>query len=127
MLMAYLAYPLTIPHNHGVVNGCLNRLPKVTKVMSFLTKTHPDDLLGDVVTHKFVSMIRDCEDPQIDLESIQKEAIDWAYRVMNAANWPAVYQHDFLVRLRSNLTELTDAHPVTRQFVQLLTIELEFN
>ncbi|MFZ0915027.1 MAG: hypothetical protein WBQ76_13930 [Candidatus Korobacteraceae bacterium] len=94
--------------------------------MTALTKTHPDDLIGDVIKHRWVSMIRECEDHQINLEAVQ-EAINWARRLMNAENWPAVYQHDFLERLRNTLTELTDAHPVTRQFIQLLTVELECN
>jgi hypothetical protein len=38
-----------------------------------------------------------------------------------------MYQHNFLVQLRNDLTALTHGHPVTRQFVQMLEIETEFN
>ena len=53
--------------------------------MTALTKTHPDDLIGDVIKHRWVSMIRECEDHQINLEAVQ-EAINWARRLMNAEN-----------------------------------------
>ena len=95
-------------------------------MLSPKTTTHPDDALADFITNRWVSRIRKCADHQVDLESVQAE-IDWARELMRAANWPAVYQHNFLVRLRNVLTELTDAHPVTRQFVEMLTIETEFN
>ena len=71
-------------------------------------------------------MICECEGHTINLEPIQA-VIAGIRGLMREAGWPAVYQHNFLTQLRRDLTELTHAHPVTRQFIQLLTIELEFN
>jgi hypothetical protein len=88
--------------------------------------TNHDDALADFIVNTWVSRIREFDATQTDLEGIQQE-IAWARELMCASNWPAIYQHDFLVRLRTTLTELTDAHPVTRQFVQMLEIETEFN
>jgi hypothetical protein len=89
-------------------------------------QTNRDDALADLIANTLVRKIREFDAPNTDLEGIRGE-IAWARELMRAANWPALYQHEFLVRLRNTLTELTDAHPVTRQFVQMLTIETELN
>jgi hypothetical protein len=71
-------------------------------------------------------MICECEDHTINLEPIQG-VIARSRALMREAGWPPPYEHNFLLRLRNDLTALTHAHPVTRQFIQLLTVELEFN
>jgi hypothetical protein len=87
---------------------------------------YPPKTLEGIIAREMVSMIRECEDHAINLEPIQA-VIDNARALMRDAKWPAIYQHNYLVRLRLDLTELTQCHPVTRQFIQLLTIETEFN
>lgn len=87
---------------------------------------YPQNTLEGTIAREWVGMIRECEDHTINLEPIS-EVISGSRALMRDAGWPAVYQHNFLVQLRNDLTELTHAHPVTRQFIQLLTIELEFN
>ncbi len=89
-------------------------------------KRYPPNTLEGMIARKWVQMIDECEAPNINLEAIQA-VIDKTRGAMCAAGWPATYQHDFLAQLRNDLTELTEGHPVTRQFIQLLTIELEFN
>jgi len=53
-----------------------------------------DDALADLITNTWVRKIREFDAPDTDLESIQEE-IAWARELMRAANWPAVYQHEF--------------------------------
>jgi len=87
---------------------------------------YPANTLEGMIAREWVSMIRECEDSAINPEPIQ--AVIAACRaLMRYAGWPAAYQHSYLVQLRDDLTELTHAHPVTRQFVQLLTNQLESN
>jgi len=76
---------------------------------------YPENTLEGLIAREWVSMICECEDHTINLEPISD------------AGWPATYEHNFLLQLRNDLTDLTHGHPVTRQFIQLLTIELEFN
>lgn len=87
---------------------------------------YPANTLEGLIAREWVSMIRECEDHTINLEPIQ-EAIAHSRALMREAGWPATYEHNFLIQLRNDLTELTHAHPVTRQFLQMLTIELECN
>jgi hypothetical protein len=87
---------------------------------------YPANTLEGMIAREWVSMIRECEDHTINPEPIAA-VIATSRALMRDAGWPATYQHDYLVRLRDDLTELTQAHPVTRQFVQLLTNRLESN
>jgi len=89
-------------------------------------EVYPENTLEGLIAREWVSMICECEDHTINLEPIA-EVISRSRELMREAGWPATYQHDFLVKLRDDLTELTHGHPVTRQFVQMLTIETEFN
>lgn len=89
-------------------------------------ETYPENTLEGMIAREWVSMICECECHTINLEPIS-EAISRSRALMCEAGWPAVYQHNFLVRLRNDLTELTEGHPVTRQFIRLLEIETEFN
>ncbi|MGD0630061.1 MAG: hypothetical protein ABR987_11940, partial [Terracidiphilus sp.] len=82
---------------------------------------YPENTLEGLVAREWASMIAECEDHTIDLEPIQK-VIAKSRALMRASGWPAIYEHNFLVQLRNDLTELTHAHPVTRQFIQLLII-----
>jgi hypothetical protein len=87
---------------------------------------YPEDTLEGLIARNFVQMIAEIEDHAIDLESIQF-VIDESRALMREAGWPRAYDRHFLSRLRDDLTTLTRGHPVTRQFVELLTIEVEFN
>lgn len=87
---------------------------------------YPPQTLEGIIARELVSMIRECEDHTINLEPIQA-VIDNARSLMRSAGWPSIYQYNYFVQLRNDLTELTECHPVTRQFVQMLTIETEFN
>jgi len=93
--------------------------------MTLLT-AYPENTLEGLIARELVQMICECEDHAINLEPIS-EAISRCLTLMREQGWPPVYQHNFLVQLRKDLTELTHGHPVTRQFVQLLEIETEFN
>jgi hypothetical protein len=86
---------------------------------------YPANTVEGIIARSWVQMICECEDARINLEPIQA-VIDDARALMTENGWPPMYQHNFLVQLRNDLTELTHAHPVTRQFVQMLTIETEF-
>ncbi len=87
---------------------------------------YPENTLEGLIAREWVSIIREIEDHTINLEPIT-ELISRCRELMHEAGWPATYQHDFLVKLRDDLTALTDGQLVTRQFVQMLTIETEFN
>lgn len=89
--------------------------------------TNRDDALADLISNTWVKKIREFDAVAVtDFDALQQE-IAWARGLMDAAGWPRAFQHDFLMRLRNRLTELTDGHPVTRQFLQALTLETEFN
>jgi hypothetical protein len=89
-------------------------------------ETYPENALEGQIARLWVEMICECEDHTINMEPIQ-DVIAKSRALMSEAGWPAAYQHNFLVQLRNDLTELTHGHPVTRQFYSLLTIELEFD
>lgn len=89
-------------------------------------EVYPENTLEGLIAREWVSMICECEDHQINLEPIS-EVIARSRTLMREANWSAVYQHNYLLQLRRDLTELTHGHPVARQFLRLLEIETEFN
>jgi hypothetical protein len=94
--------------------------------MTQRTTAYPEKTLEGLIAREWVSMITECEDHQINLEPIS-DAISHSRALMREAGWSAIYQRNYLAQLRLDLTELTHGHPVTRQFVQLLEIETEFN
>ncbi len=87
---------------------------------------YPPNTLEGLIARKWVRMICSCEDHTINLEPIQV-VISRTRELMKSAGWPSEYQHIFLKKLRHDLTELTRGHPVTRQFITLLDLELECN
>jgi hypothetical protein len=87
---------------------------------------YPENTLEGLIAREWVSMIQECEDHTINLEPIS-EVISKSRALMCEAGWPPIYQHNFLTQLRNDLTALTHGHAVTRQFVQMLEIETEFN
>jgi len=89
-------------------------------------EVYPPNTLEGLIARKWVHMICECEDHTINTEPIQ-EVIQKTRDVMRAAGWPPVYAHIFLKQLRNDLTELTEGHPVTRQFINVLDTELECN
>jgi hypothetical protein len=89
-------------------------------------EVYPPNTLEGMIARKWVRMIDECEDHTINPEPI-REVIQKSRAAMRAAGWPPVYEHVFLKRLRNDLTDLTECHPVTRQFITLLDLELESN
>jgi hypothetical protein len=87
---------------------------------------YPPNTLEGMIARKWVQMISESECHTINQEPI-REVIQKSRALMRAASWPPTYQHLFLAQLRDDLTELTEGHPVTRQFITLLDLELEFN
>lgn len=87
---------------------------------------YPENTLEGLIAREWVSMITEIEDHTINLEPISA-VISKARAMMREAGWPPAYEHNFLVQLRNDLTALTHGHLVTRQFVQMLEIETEFN
>ncbi len=89
---------------------------------------YPPNTVEGLIARKYVQMIEGCEDEEYPIpEAPIREVISRSRDVMRAAGWPATYQHLFLKRLRNDLTELTRCHPVTRQFITILDLELECN
>jgi len=87
---------------------------------------YPENTLEGMIARKWVQMIDESECHTINPEPI-REVILKSRELMRAAGWPPIYQHSFLKRLRNDLTELTEGHPVARQFITLLDLELESN
>jgi hypothetical protein len=87
---------------------------------------YPENTLEGLIARELVQMITECEDHQINIEPIT-DILSRCRALMCEAGWPPVYQHNFLVQLRNDLTALTQGHPVARQFVTMLEIETEFN
>ena len=87
---------------------------------------YPPDTLEGMIARKWVKMIEETEAQQIALEPV-REVIQKTRDVMRAAGWTPTYQHLFLKQIRNDLTELTQGHPVTRQFITVLDLELESN
>jgi hypothetical protein len=85
---------------------------------------YPEAALEGLIAREWVQMICGCEDHTINLEPIQA-AIASTCKLMREAGWTPLYQHSFLAQLRNDLTELTRAHPVARQFITILDLELE--
>lgn len=89
-------------------------------------EAYPPNTLEGLIARRFVKTIFEAEAPQIALELVW-DVIHRTRDVMSAAGWNPTYQHIFLKQLRNDLTELTEGHPVTRQFIVVLDLELESN
>lgn len=87
---------------------------------------YPPDMLEGVIARQWAGMILECEDHAINEDPI-RVVIARSRALMRDAGWMPSYEHRFLALLRDDLTALTFGHPVTRQFVQILTSQLEFN
>jgi hypothetical protein len=87
---------------------------------------YPVNTLEGMIARKWVKMIDESECHTINPEPI-REVIQKTRAVMCSAGWTPTYQHLFLRQLCNDLTELTECHPVTRQFISLLDLELESN
>lgn len=87
---------------------------------------YPANTLEGLIARELTSMILECEDHTINTEPI-RDAIATFRELMREQKWPETYQHKYLAVLRDDLTTLTYGHPVTRQFVQQLNLELECN
>lgn len=90
---------------------------------------YPANTLEGLIAREWVSMIWECcEGHQLsNPDEAFQPVITRSRELMSEANWPPTYQHLFLVQLRNDLTELTNGHPVTRQFLEILNRELECN
>lgn len=90
-------------------------------------EVYPPNTLEGMIARKWVKMIRECECHTIEPVDPIREVIQKSREAMRAAGWPPVYEHIFLKQLRNDLTALTEGHPLTRQFIALLDLELESN
>jgi hypothetical protein len=85
---------------------------------------NPEALTG-MLFNKWRTAILETEDHQIDLESAQAfiDETRWILRDNGATLENELY---FLRALKLFLPTLTNCHPLCRQFIPLLEIELEF-
>ena len=88
---------------------------------------YPANTLEGMIARKWVQIICECEGLLENPEEPVLLLLNRCRELMNAAKWLPTYQHIFLVQLRNDLTELTEGHPVTRQFIEVLNRELESN
>jgi hypothetical protein len=97
-------------------------------IPSLSIDVYPVNTLEGTIARKWVKKIEELGEygHMVNPELIQ-EVICETRGAMNAAKWSPLYQHKFLVQLRNDLTELSEAHPLTRQFITLLDLELESN
>jgi hypothetical protein len=96
--------------------------------MIALIEDYPANTLEGLICRRLVQAITEQPDYCLisDLEPISN-LISGCRALIREAGWPSLYEHNFLVRLKTDLTSLTHGHPVTRQFVTLLELETEFN
>ncbi len=88
---------------------------------------YPANTLEGMIAREWVSMVGECDCLLENPDDSFGLVVRCARELMRNAGWPAAYQHLFLVQLRKDLTELTNGHPVTRQFIEVLDRELESN
>lgn len=90
---------------------------------------YPANTLEGLIARAWVSMIWECcECHQLsNPEDAFQPVIARSRELMREAGWPCTYQRLFLIQLRNDLTELTNCHPLTRQFIEVLDTELESN
>lgn len=88
-----------------------------------------DDPVLETISYRLFeiwrSAIVETEDHQIDLESAQK-FIDESREILRASGATLENERYFLRALKLFLPVLTGCHPICRQFIPLLEIELEF-
>ncbi len=82
--------------------------------------------LGYNIVECWRQRIMECEDPQIDAES----ACSWIAEtrdVLTKAGLTALEAHRVMQVLRDLLPIVTGGHPLCKQFIELLDLELECN
>jgi hypothetical protein len=91
-------------------------------------RVYPPSQLEGHIARRWVKRIEELGEyaPRVNPELVQ-EVIRETRAAMRAAKWTPTYQHLFLTQLRNDLTELTEAHPLTRQFIEILDRQLESN
>lgn len=89
---------------------------------------YPPNFVEGTIARRWVKRIEELGEyaPRVNPELVQ-EVIQETRAAMRAAEWTPTYQHLFLSQLRNDLVELTEAHPLTRQFIEILDRELESN
>ena len=87
---------------------------------------YPPNTLEGLIAGRWVKRIEEWGElcHTINPAMIQ-EVICETRAAMYAAKWTPLYQHKFLAQLRKDLTELTEGHLLTRQFISHLDLELE--
>ena len=87
---------------------------------------YPPNLLEGTIARRFVTRIETLGEYANRVDSaLILETVRESRAAMYAAGWTPSYQHIFLRQLRNDLTELTECHPLTRQFIEILDLELE--
>lgn len=94
-------------------------------VGNYVDQSRPIAALSQALFERWRSAIVETEDHQIDLESAQK-FIDETREILRASGATLENERYFLRVLKLFLPALTGYHPLGRQFIPLLEIELEF-
>jgi hypothetical protein len=82
--------------------------------------------IGYGISEHWRRVILACEDPQIDTESALA-LIAATRETLQKAGCSALEEHHALSVLRDLLPALTGGHPLCKQFIELLDLELECN
>jgi hypothetical protein len=82
--------------------------------------------LAQLIFDLWRQAITEIEDARIDMESAQM-LIDRTRRILREDGASPAAEHDFLKRLRDSLPMLTNGHPLCKQFIEILTNQLESN
>jgi len=82
--------------------------------------------LGQLIFDLWRHAIAEIEDSQIDDESARL-LVERTRRILREDGASRIDEHNFLRALRDSLPMLTDGHPICKQFIQLLSNELECN
>lgn len=89
---------------------------------------YPPNTLEGHIARKWVQRIEEWGELASTINpAMIQEVICETRAAMYAAKWTPLYQHKFLAQLRKDLTDLTQGHPLTRQFITHLDLELESN
>lgn len=82
--------------------------------------------LTQLIFEQWQQTIAEIEDARIDMASAQM-LIERTRRVLREDGASAVDVHNFLQHLKNSLPMLTGGHPICKQFIDMLEIELEFD
>lgn len=82
--------------------------------------------VADLIFSLWKHTIGEIEDPQID-DASARLLVERTRRILREDGASRTDEHNFLRRLRDSLPMLTDGHPLCKQFIQLLTNDLESN